>query len=191
LDENYESKDSDYIFLTFILNFLPHGLIGLLLAVIFSAAMSSTAGELNALASTTTIDFYKKFFKDSKDEKKDLRMSKLLTIGWGILAIIIALTAGLFENLIQLVNILGSLFYGTILGVFLLAFFFKQIGGTAAFIGGIIGQIVVLSCHFLTVYEVIELGYLLYNLIGSATVIIAGVAIQLFINQKPKEGIIT
>jgi len=188
LDSKYGEKDSDYIFLTFVIDFLPHGLIGLLLAVIFSAAMSSTAGELNALASTTTIDFYKKFFKDSKDEKKDLRVSKLLTVGWGILAIIIALTADLFENLIQLVNILGSLFYGTILGVFLLAFFFKKIGGTAAFIGGIIGQIVVLSCHFLSVYGYIELGYLLYNLIGSFTVIIAGVTLQIIINQKTQVG---
>ena len=188
IDTKYESKDSDYIFLTFVLNFLPHGLIGLLLAVIFSAAMSSTAGELNALASTTTIDFYKKFFKDSEDEKKDLRVSKLLTVGWGILAIIIALTAGLFENLIQLVNILGSLFYGTILGVFLLAFFFKQIGGTAAFIAGIIGQIIVLSLHFLTVAGKIELGYLLYNLIGSASVVLTGIIIQTFINLNPKVG---
>tara|TARA_B110000259_G_scaffold28376_4_gene30180 strand:+ start:8498 stop:10177 length:1680 start_codon:yes stop_codon:yes gene_type:complete len=188
IDEGYESKDSDYIFLTFVLNFLPHGLIGLLLAVIFSAAMSSTAGELNALASTTTIDFYKKFWKDSGDEKKDLMVSKLLTVAWGVLAIIIALTAGLFENLIQLVNILGSIFYGTILGIFLLAFFFKRIGGTAAFIGGIFGQIVVLSCHFLTVYEVIELGYLLYNVIGSLAVITVGIIIQLFINQKHKLG---
>ncbi|MDB9931913.1 sodium:solute symporter [Flavobacteriales bacterium] len=188
IDSGYESKDSDYIFLTFVLGFLPHGLIGLLLAVIFSAAMSSTAGELNALASTTTIDFYKKFFKDSGDEKKDLRVSKLLTVAWGILAIIIALTAGLFENLIQLVNILGSLFYGTILGVFLLAFFFKRIGGTAAFIAGIIGQIVVLSCHFLSVYGYIELGYLLYNVIGSGTVIIMGIIIQTFLknNTKPE-----
>ncbi len=192
IDEGYESKDSDYIFLTFVLNFLPHGLIGLLLAVIFSAAMSSTAGELNALASTTTIDFYKKFFKNSGDEKKDLMVSKLLTVGWGILAIIIALTAGLFENLIQLVNILGSLFYGTILGVFLLAFFFKKIGGTAAFTAGITGQIVVLSCHFLSVYGYIELGYLLYNLIGSGTVIIAGILIQYIIinnkKQTPQNG---
>lgn len=185
IDANYESKDSDYIFLTFVLDFLPHGLIGLLLAVIFSAAMSSTAGELNALASTTTIDFYKKFFKDSKNEKKDLRVSKWLTVGWGILAIIIALTAGLFENLIQLVNILGSLFYGTILGVFLLAFFFKKIGGTAAFVAGISGQIIVLSFHFLAVFGFIELGYLLYNVIGSVAVITIGIAIQyLYINNK-------
>lgn len=185
IDANYESKDSDYIFLTFVLDFLPHGLIGLLLAVIFSAAMSSTAGELNALASTTTIDFYKKFFGDSDNERKDLRVSKWLTVGWGILAIIIALTAGLFENLIQLVNILGSLFYGTILGVFLLAFFFKKIGGTAAFIAGISGQIIVLSFHFLAVFGFIELGYLLYNVIGSVAVITIGIAIQyLYINNK-------
>ena len=188
IDPDYQEKDSDYIFLTFVLNFLPHGLIGLLLAVIFSAAMSSTAGELNALASTTTIDFYKKFVKSSGDEKKDLRVSKLLTVAWGILAIIIALTAGLFENLIQLVNILGSLFYGTILGVFLLAFFFKKIGGTAAFVAGIIGQIIVLSCHFLTVYGKLELGFLLYNVIGSAAVVISGILIQyLYINNQTQK----
>lgn len=179
LDPNYEKKDSDYIFLTFVLTFLPAGLIGLLLAVIFSAAMSSTAGELNALASTTTIDYYKKFWSKSDDEKKDLRVSKLLTVGWGILAIIIALTAGLFENLIQLVNILGSLFYGTILGVFLLAFFFKKVKGNAALIAGVTGQILVLTLHFLTVYDVIELSYLLYNIIGSGAVVLIGLVIQL------------
>lgn len=175
---DYVEKDSDYIFITFVLDFLPVGLIGLLLAVIFSAAMSSTAGELNALAATTTIDFYKKFWSKSDDEKKDLKTSKLLTVGWGVLAIIIALTAGLFENLIQLVNILGSLFYGTILGVFLLAFFFKKVGATASFIGAIVGQSVVLIVHFLTVYEIIELGYLWYNAIGSGTVILVGLIVQ-------------
>lgn len=184
LDSGYEAKDSDYIFLTFVLNFLPNGLIGLLLAVIFSAAMSSTAGELNALASTTTIDFYKKFWSKEEDEKKDLRISKLLTIGWGILAIIIALTAGLVENLIQLVNILGSLFYGTILGVFLLAFFFKRVNASAALFGGITGQAVVLFLHVLNVTEKIDIGYLLYNIIGSLTVITAGLIIQQFYKQK-------
>lgn len=178
LDNSYEEKDSDYIFLTFVLDYLPHGLIGLLLAVIFSAAMSSTAGELNALASTTTIDYYKKFWAKDEDEKKDLRVSKLLTVCWGILAIIIALTAGLFENLIQLVNILGSLFYGTILGVFLLAFFFKHVNATAALLGGLIGQITVLVLHFLTVYELIELSFLFYNVIASVVVIISALIIQ-------------
>ncbi len=174
IDPDFEEKDSDYIFLTFILNYLPHGLIGLLLAVIFSAAMSSTAGELNALAATTTIDYYKKFWSKEDDDKKDLRVSKLLTVAWGVLAIIIALTAGLFENLIQLVNILGSLFYGTILGVFILAFFFKRVGAKAAFIAGIIGQIAVLTIHFMKVYELIELSYLMYNLIGCGVVVFIG-----------------
>ena len=178
LDNNYEKKDSDYIFLTFVLNFLPHGLIGLLLAVIFSAAMSSTAGELNALASTTTIDFYKKFWSKSDDEKKDLRVSKLLTVAWGIVAIFFSLTAGLFENLIQLVNILGSLFYGTILGVFLLAFFFKSVQARAALYAAIIGQVFVLTLHFMTVYDMIELSYLMYNIIGSIFVILTGIAFQ-------------
>ncbi len=180
IDPSYETKDSDYIFLTFILNFLPHGLIGLLLAVIFSAAMSSTAGELNALSATTTIDYYKKFWSKSDDEKKDLKISKLLTVSWGILAIIIALTAGMFENLIQLVNILGSLFYGTILGVFILALFFKFVGGKAALIGGIIGQLTVLLVHFLQTFNIIELSYLMYNFIGCATVILIGVLLQKF-----------
>ena len=185
LDSGYEKKDSDYIFLTFVLNFLPHGLIGLLLAVIFSAAMSSTAGELNALASTTTIDFYKKFWsKGEENEQKDLKVSKWLTVGWGVMAIMIALTAGLFENLIQLVNILGSLFYGTILGVFLLAFFFKKINGTSAFIGAVTAQITVLALHLLTVLEIIELGYLLYNVIGSLIVILTGILYQNVLTTK-------
>lgn len=184
-DPEYVEKDSDYIFLTFVLHFLPHGLIGLLLAVIFSAAMSSTAGELNALASTTTIDFYKKFWSTDDNEEKDLRMSKLLTVFWGILAIIIALTAGLFENLIQLVNILGSLFYGTILGVFLLAFFFKKVEAKSALIAGLIGQTLVLVIHLLTVLDVIELSFLLYNIIGSSVVVVVGLLIQTVIH-KPK-----
>lgn len=177
-DPEYVKEDRDYIFLTFILNYLPHGLIGLLMAVIFAAAMSSTAGELNALASTTTIDFYKKFWSKEDNDKKDLRVSKWLTVAWGLLSIGIALTAGLFENLIQLVNILGSLFYGTILGVFLLAFFFKRVGAKATLIAGIIAQIVVLVVHFLTVYEYIEVSYLMYNVIGSVSVIVLGMLLQ-------------
>jgi SSS family solute:Na+ symporter len=183
IDPEFEEKDSDYIFLTFILNYLPHGLIGLLLAVIFSAAMSSTAGELNALAATTTIDYYKKFWSKSDDEKKDLRVSKWLTVAWGLLAILIALTAGMFENLIQLVNILGSLFYGTILGVFLLALFFKKTGATAALVGGLVAQITVLVVHLLKTYEIIELSYLMYNFIGCAMVILVGILVQLSIGN--------
>ena len=183
-DPDYEKKDSDYIFLSFILNYLPHGLIGLLLAVIFSAAMSSTAGELNALASTTTIDFYKKFWSKSDEDKKDVRVSKLLTVMWGLLAIGIALTAGLFENLIQLVNILGSLFYGTILGVFLLAFFFKKVGHNAALIAGITGQLTVLTIHVLKVYEFFDLSYLMYNIIGSCVVVFIGLILNKILPKK-------
>lgn len=183
-DENYEDKDGDYIFLTFVLEQLPVGLIGLLLAVIFSAAMSSTAGELNALASTTTIDFYKKFISKTDNDKRDLNVGKLLTVAWGVMAIFIALIAGLFDNLIELVNILGSLFYGTILGVFLIAFFFKWVKGTAAFIGGVIGQIVVLSIHLLVVYNVFELSYLMYNIIGSAVVILVAISLQALIGKE-------
>ncbi|MCH2234667.1 MAG: sodium:solute symporter [Crocinitomicaceae bacterium] len=187
LDGSYEIKDGDYIFLSFVLNYLPVGLIGLLLAVIFSAAMSSTAGELNALASTATIDFYTKYQNKKgreKNDKKDLKVSKLLTVSWGGLAIIVALTAGLFENLIELVNILGSLFYGTILGVFLLAFFFKNVKAKATLIAAIIGQLSVLIVHFLTAYDIIDLGYLWYNPIGSLIVIIAGLILQTTLTNK-------
>ncbi len=184
LDKTYSGEDNDYIFLTFVLNFLPKGLIGLLLAMIFSAAMSSTAGELNALASTTTIDFYKKFWSKSDDERKDLRISKLLTVGWGILAIIVALTAGLFDNLIELVNILGSLFYGTILGVFLLAFFFKRVGGTATLWSAIIAQTTVLIVHILFVLEIIKISYVLYTFIGVFMVVILGLILNLFLKNR-------
>lgn len=186
MDENYEKKDADYIFLHFVLTFLPAGLIGLLLAVIFSAAMSSTAGELNALASTTTIDFYRKYWtKEENNEKKDLNISRWLTVGWGILAILVALTAGLVENLIELVNILGSLFYGTILGVFLVAFFFKFIKATAVFTGAIIGQLLIFTLHLMTVFDLLELSYLMYNVIASIVVVITSLIAQktIFTNQ--------
>ena len=119
----------------------------------------------------------------------NLKISKLLTVSWGILAIIIALTAGMFENLIQLVNILGSLFYGTILGVFILALFFKFVGGKAALIGGIVGQLTVLLVHFLQTFNIIELSYLMYNFIGCAAVIIIGVLIQKLLGAEKKKSL--
>jgi SSS family transporter len=186
LDKTYEVTDHDYIFLTFILDFLPKGLIGLLLAMIFSAAMSSTSSELNALASTTTIDFYKKFSPNSSD-KNDLKLSKIFTVSWGILAIIVALTAGLFDNLIELVNILGSLFYGTILGVFLLAFFFKRVGAQAAFIATLISQSTILFIHFLNVSGIIEISYLLYTFIGVFLVLIFGIFFNLIFTNKQNQ----
>ena len=139
-NSNIETNDKDYVFIHFILNYLPRGLIGLLLAVILSAAMSSTASELNALASTTTVDIYKRNIKSSKDDRHFLLASKGFTILWGIIAISFACFGTLFENLIQFVNIIGSVFYGTILGIFLTAFYVKRIKGDAIFYAAIISE---------------------------------------------------
>ncbi|PTM03932.1 MAG: sodium:solute symporter, partial [Bacteroidetes bacterium] len=136
-DPSIASNDKDYVFIHYILNNLPVGLIGLLLAVILSAAMSSTASELNALGTITTLDIYKRHVTASKTPGYDLKLSKGFTLLWGIIAIIIASVASLFENLIQLVNIIGSIFYGNVLGIFLLAFFFKRIQGKAVFYAAI------------------------------------------------------
>ena len=188
-DVRVDGKDTDYVFLTFILRYLPHGVIGLLLAVIMSAAMSSTASELNALASTTMIDYYQRLFKKDGSDQHYVSASKWLTVIWGVLAIGIALSAHLFENLIQLVNILGSLFYGTILGIFLVAFFFKFIKQTALLIGAVTGQVLVLTLHILTVYDVIDLGYLWYNVIGSSVVISVAILSQLVIEKPDKVNV--
>lgn len=165
-------KDSDYVFISFILKYLPHGIIGLLIAVIFSAAMSSTAGELNALGSTTTIDFYKRFKKGEFTDRMNVISSKWITAIWGVVAILFALSAQLVENLIEFVNIIGSLFYGTVLGIFLVAFFLKKIKGNAVFVAAVIAQISVLLLHLMTIYQIISLSYLWYNLIGCGIVVI-------------------
>ncbi len=127
VDSDAILEDSDYVFITFIINYLPIGMIGLLLAVIFSAAMSSTASELNALATTTVIDIYKRNIKPEGTDQEYLRVSKIFTIAWGIIALSFAMMASLFDNLIEAVNIVGSIFYGTILGIFFVAFFFKKL----------------------------------------------------------------
>ena len=165
------TEDDDYIFITFVTNYLPIGLIGLLLAVIFSAAMSSTSAELNALASTTTVDIYKRNIKKDGDDNHYLIRSKAFTFMFGILAIIFAVMADLFDNLIEAVNILGSLFYGTILGVFLVAFFFKKVKGNTVFIAALISQAIIIILYTLNRYEVIDLAYLWYNLIAPGLVI--------------------
>lgn len=188
-DVSVDGKDTDYVFLTFILKYMPHGVIGLLLAVILSAAMSSTSSELNALASTTMVDYYKRLFKKEGSDAHYVSASKWLTVIWGVLAIFIALSAHLFENLIQLVNILGSLFYGTILGIFLVAFFFKFIKQTALLVGAFTGQALVLTLHVLTVYDVIDLVYLWYNVIGSSVVIGVAILIQTIIPKGEVEKV--
>lgn len=187
VDENAETKDDDYIFITFVINYLPIGVIGLLLAVIFSAAMSSTSSELNALGSTATVDMYKRNFKKEGSDTHYLKASKLLTGLFGVFAILFATLASLFENLIEAVNILGSLFYGTILGVFLVAFFFKYIKGNAIFISAVISQILIGVLFYLNRSGIYEIGYLWYNLIGPALVILFGFLFQIALPNK-KDG---
>jgi len=164
-----DAKDSDYVFLSFILNYLPKGLVGLLLAVIISAAMSSTSGELNALGTTTMIDFYQRIFKPNSSEKFKVNASKVITGIWGIIAIGFALVANLLENLIEAVNILGSLFYGTILGIFIVAFFLKRIGAKPVFYAALIAEALVIS---LFVFYSDVIAYLWLNVVGCFLVII-------------------
>ena len=173
----YNATDSDYVFLTFIMRYMPTGLVGLLLAVIISAAMSSTAGELNALGSTTSVDFYKRLIKQEASKRHYVVASKLFTMFWGIVAISFALLADLLENLIEAVNILGSIFYGTILGIFLVAFFIKWVRANAVFWGAVIAQLVVILLYFF--YQDV-IAYLYYNVIGCGLVLIIAPLMQLF-----------
>ena len=183
MDIKIESNDKDYVFIHFILNNLPRGLIGLLLAVILSAAMSSTASELNALGSTTTIDLYKRN-TSAKTEKDMVKASKWFTLLWGVIAIGVACVANLAENLIQLVNIIGSIFYGNVLGIFLLAFFFKFVKANAVFTAALITQVVVLILYVLSIYKYINLPFLWLNFVGCIIVILLACLLQLTLNGK-------
>ncbi len=167
-----ETNDKDYVFIHFILNNLPRGFIGLLLAVILSAAMSSTASELNALGSTTTIDLYKRNIKGRSD-KHYLWASKGFTMLWGIIAIAVACVANLFENLIELVNIIGSIFYGNVLGIFLLAFFFTYVKSRAVFIAAICTQVIIVYIWWIDLMP-----YLWLNVVGACLVIAIAFILQ-------------
>jgi solute:Na+ symporter, SSS family len=171
-DPNAKTKDTDYVFISFVISFLPVGMVGLLLAVIFSAAMSSTSSELNALATTTVIDLYRRSIVKNQTDRHYLQMSKIFTIAWGIVALMFAVVADLFENLIQAVNIVGSLFYGSILGVFVVAFFMKRVGGRAVFWGAILGEILVVTIFLLDYYEYLNIAYLWLNMIGCLLVML-------------------
>ena len=167
-------NEADYIFVTFILQHLPHGLIGLLVAAFFAAALGSKAGELNALGSTTTVDFYRHLTRSGLSDTHYLAASRWFTAGWGVVAIVFALFAHLSENLIQAVTILGSIFYGVVLGMFLVAFFLRQVGGTAVFWGALLAQATV---FFL--YRQLSISYLWYNLIGCALCMVFSVLVQM------------
>ena len=178
VNPSLETNDKDYVFISFILGHLPTGLIGLLLAVIFSAAMSSTASELNALAATTTIDLYQRNVVE-KSPAHYVTVSKGFTLLWGIIAILFASIGNLFENLIQLVNIIGSVFYGTILGIFLIAIFIKHLKGMAVFWAAIISEGIVLL-----LFSNDMVSFLWLNLIGAILTVLFALLLQIIISTK-------
>lgn len=180
-----ENNDKDYIFINFILTYLPKGLIGLLIAVIFSAAMSSTASELSALATTSTVDIYKRTIRQDADEKHYVKASKWMIAMWGFIAVCFACFGSLFENLIQFVNIVGSVFYGSILGIFLVAFYFKKINGTQVFIAGIVAEAIVIAIFFSDI-----IGYLWLNAIGCILVIMLSFTVY-FLQRKTTDTHVT
>ena len=189
-DKKDKTNDADYIFMHFIMNYLPKGLIGLLLAVILCAAMSSTASGLNALASTTVIDIYKRNLKDEKSDKHFVNATKVFTIMWGVVAILFACVGTLFENLIQLVNIIGSIFYGTVLGIFLVGFYFKYIKSKAIFWGAVMSQTTIFFIYYYMIHIYPagqeKLGYLWLNFIGAAMTILLSTILQLAFFRKEK-----
>lgn len=179
-----ETRDTDYIFMRFVMDHLPEGVIGLLFAVIFAAAMSSSSSELNALGSTSTVDLYKRSINKNATEKHYVLSSKFFTAFWGLGAILFATYASLFENLIQAVNLLGSLFYGTILGIFLVGFFMKWVKGRAVFIAALASQLLILIVHWKNGVGLFgfvwDIGFLWYNAIGCLFVMALGAILQLF-----------
>ncbi len=174
-----ESNDRDYVFLRFILDYLPHGFIGLLITTVIAASMSATASGLNALGSSTTVDLYKRLFRKEADEAHYVKASKIFTVLWGIIAIGFASMGSLFENLIQFVNIVGSLFYGTILGIFLSAFLLPRMQSLAVFIAALLAEATVIILYLTT-----DIGFLWYNVIGCILVMGPGMLLSLLIRQR-------
>jgi Na+/proline symporter len=162
-------KDANYIFLHFVTHYLPIGLVGLVVGVIFTAAMSSISGEINSLATVSVIDVYKRYLKKDGSDRHYLIVSRLLTAFWGIYAIGFASIGGGFGPLIEAVNLIGSLFYGGMLGVFVLAFFFKRVNASGAFHGVLAGEAAIFYCFFFT-----HIAFLWYNVVGCLVVILTG-----------------
>jgi len=177
-----DGNDNNYIFLRFVGDFLPNGLVGLIIAVIFLASWSSIAAALNALASCTMVDFHKRLSKKPASELKEYRWSQIYTLLWGIFCIVVAqFSYNLGNSLIEAVNILGSWFYGTILGIFLVAFYMKRIGSHAVFIAAIIAELVVIGVYYLDM-----ISFLWLNLIGAISVIVFGYLLQLLFFKNPE-----
>ncbi|MDI1317875.1 sodium:solute symporter [Flavobacterium sp.] len=190
VDKKAETNDKDYVFIYFILNYLPSGLIGLLLAVILSAAMSSSASGLTALASTTAIDIYKRNLKGDRSEKHFVNATKYFTLLWGAIAIGFACVGTLFENLIQLVNIVGSIFYGTVLGVFLVGFYIKFVKANAIFYSAVISQTTIFFIYYYTIHIYPtgqeKLGYLWLNFIGASLTVVLSILFQVIMRRRQK-----
>jgi SSS family transporter len=178
-DPEVDPSDTNYIFLSYVIRYFPAGMVGLILAVIFAASMSSTASELNALASTTVVDIYKRLFRKKSDDRHYLLVSKMATLGWGLYAILLAEFASRLGSLIEAVNIVGSVFYGTILGIFLVGFYFQSIKGSATFYAAILAELLVLYCFFFT-----EITFLWYNVIGCLGVIIFSFTLRHFFRKQ-------
>jgi Na+/proline symporter len=178
--ETKRTKDSDFVFVTFILTQLPHGAIGLLIAVMFASALSSKAGELNALGTTSVVDVWRHFRPQAaRDEHRNVVVAKWFTALWGLFAIGFALFVSFAENLIEALNIVASIFYPTLLGIFIVAFFFKKIGGSAVFWAAVAAQLVVLAIFFAgKIWPAHEIGYLWLNPLGCATVVLFSLILQ-------------
>jgi SSS family solute:Na+ symporter len=172
------SNDADYVFVSFVLKHLPHGLIGLLIAAFFAAALSSKAAELNALGSTTTIDLYRHIIRRQASDAHYVAASKCFTLLWGLVALAFALYAGLSENLIQAVNIIGSLFYGVLLALFVVAFFLRWVGGTAVFWAALVAEALVLVLYYFRHHRFLDISYLWYNFIGCAACVVLSLVLE-------------
>lgn len=179
-DPDADTNDNNYIFLSFVTRYLPQGLIGLLIAIVFMASMGSTASALNSLASTTVIDIYKRLIHKDDSGQDYLTVSRWITIIWGVFCIIMALYASKLGNLIEAVNILGSLFYGTILGIFIVAFYFKKIGGAAVFKAALITEVVVFACWIFNL-----MAFLWLNVVGCGLVLLISYLLQFTESKKP------
>ena len=178
-----EPVDSDYIFVSFIMDHLPIGIVGLLLATIFSAGMSSTSAELSALATTTTVDLW----RSPRTDAGQVTATKWATVAFGFLALAFAALFSLYDNLIQAVNEIGSVFYGTILGVFLTALFVKRVHGTAVFIAALIAQAVIIGLFVLEKQGTLHIAFLWYNMIAPGIVVVLASILQLLIGNRPPE----
>ncbi len=174
-----ETNDTNYVFIRFVMDHMPHGLIGLLIAVIFLAAWGSIAASLNALSSSTLIDFHKQFIKSDTTDEEEFRLSRMYTLFWGIFCIVFAQFATNLGSLIEAVNILGSWFYGVMLGIFLVAFYLKKVGGNAVFYAAILGELCVLAMYAFT-----DIGWLWLNVIGAMAVVVFGLALQLVLRRR-------